>query len=532
MSLPRAAAADAGVRAASPAPPKRPGRRRPLGRAARPAAKATMTALLAFAAAATLGISPATSHTAAAAACRPGVGPGASDFDGDGRADLAVAAPYAAAGGKARAGSVRVLYGMRRPADLTQGPGEAELGDAFGSALTTGDFDGDSCTDLAVGASEEFAGTRRPGADGNGVVRIYHGSPGGLRPGAEIDITDLGGRRGSDRFGAALAAGDLDGDGDDELVIGAPGHGTGGAAGIYGMKGRRPYLFTQKTRWVGQRALPTDQFGAAVATGDFDGDGKAEAVVGAPGDTVRKDGQGSVTVVDPRRRRATLLTQSSPGIVGAAEKWDGFGAALAAADFDADGRDDLAIGVPGEGLTGNQRAMDYGDGTVHTVYGSPSGLRTARSESWSQNTLTGKPRYYDRFGAALAAADLNGDGDAELAIGVPGENAVQVLAGTRSGGLTKIGNVLIPGPKGGFGSALATVPTGARVRAASARHVPYDLVVASPGTGRLTLVRGGLKSSASGAVTGVRPGRTGRLPASASRDLYGYTMAAGAQRGR
>ncbi|WP_449066454.1 FG-GAP repeat protein, partial [Planomonospora algeriensis] len=71
-----------------------------------------------------------------------------SDFDGDGRADLAVAAPYTEVGGHARAGSVTVLYGMRTGRRLTQDdpgvPGEAENGDAFGSALAVGDFDGDA----------------------------------------------------------------------------------------------------------------------------------------------------------------------------------------------------------------------------------------------------------------------------------------------------------------------------------------------------------------------------------------------------
>ena len=108
-----------------------------------------------------------------------------------------------------------------------------------------------------------------------------------------------------------------------------------------------------------------------LATGDFNGDGRAEVAVGTPADTILKNGgQGSVTVLDVRGKKASLLTQDSPSIAGLGEAWDSFGAALATGDFNADGRDDLAIGVPGEGLTDNQRAMDYGDGTVDVVYGS------------------------------------------------------------------------------------------------------------------------------------------------------------------
>ncbi|MFS1299177.1 FG-GAP repeat protein [Streptosporangium longisporum] len=494
---------------------------------------------------------PAVASAAAPAASAPAAPPPAahasgacsgvpSDFDGDGRADLAVAAPYTRTGGHARAGSVTVLYGLRTARRLTQDAGVeraghteraepdddgepdrgapddderpdrgadgSETGDAFGSALATGDFDGDRCADLAVGVSEEDRS--RPGADGDGAVRLFHGSVGGLRPGETIDAGDLGRKRVPGRFGAALAAGDLDGDGDDELAIGAPGLG-GGAVGVYGLTGRRPSMVTQRTGWVGQHERETDQFGAVLATGDFDGDGRAEIAVGAPADTMLKNGQGAVTVLDVRRRRAVLLTQDTPGIGGRAEVWDFFGSALTTGDFDADGRDDLAIGVPGEGLSENQRAMDYGDGTVHVVYGSSGGLRAATSEAWSQRSLNGRPRYFDRFGAALAAGDLNGDGDDELAIGVPGENAVQILAGTRSGGLTRHGDLLVTGKGGDFGAALTAV--GGR-----------GLVVAAPRDGRLTLLRGTVRK---GPYPGIRPS-TARTLATAPKDaLFGYTFA-------
>ncbi|WP_449066455.1 FG-GAP repeat protein [Planomonospora algeriensis] len=142
-----------------------------------------------------------------------------------------------------------------------------------------------------------------------------------------LDAGDLGRRRGPDRFGAALAAGDLDGDGDDELVIGIPGLG-GGGVGVHGTEGRRPYVVTQRTRWVGQRERATDQFGSVLATGDFDGDGRAEIAVGAPADSLRKSGEGSVTVLDVRRRGPcasprTVRASSAPPSPGtvSAPRW-------------------------------------------------------------------------------------------------------------------------------------------------------------------------------------------------------------------
>lgn len=464
------------------------------------------TALLA-AACLTLPFLPTTIAGASVASC----GARPSDFDGDGLPDLAIAAPYETVDGHSRAGAVTVMYGSGQKARLSQAtpgvPGDPEIGDSFGSALAVGDFDGDGCDDLAVGVSEEFFGTPVPGADGNGAVQLFHGSPRGLTPGRQLSST----RRGSDRYGAALAAGDLDGDKADELVIGAPAMGTGGAVVVDGFKGRGRYHITQRS--LRQRSLVTDQFGSALTTGDFDGDGKDEIAIGAPADTVRLDGQGSVTVVNPRSRRAVLYTQSSPGVKGASEKWDAFGGSLAAADFDADGRDDLAIGVPGEGLSANQRAMDYGDGMVHIRYG------TGRWEAWTQRLLKGTPRYYDRFGVALAAGDFNGDGDAELAIGVPGENSVQVLASARKGGLTRHGDLLIKGRGRDFGASMTALPAVGRYRTLSTARPVDGLVVAAPGVGVITFVPG---SRRPGPFTGLRPGKAHKL--GNGPGLYGYAF--------
>ena len=159
------------------------------------------------------------------------------------------------------------------------------------------------------------------------------------------------------------------------------------------------------------------------------------------------------------------ITQNLKGVSGGMEPGDYFGAALAAGDFNGDGVDDLAIGVPGE---------DIGDvkdaGMVHILYGFDgrynneasgglvkgklTGREAYRHASFHQKTehITGKVERGDLFGAALAVGDLNDDGIDDLVIGVPGEDlkvngtnyvdagTVLVLYGSNGTGLTHNGH--------------------------------------------------------------------------------------------
>jgi hypothetical protein len=186
---------------------------------------------------------------------------------------------------------------------------------------------------------------------------------------------------------------------------------------------------------------------------DFDNDGFADLAVGVSAEDVGAIGDaGAVNVLYGAAGGLTgagsqLFTQASPEVAGIAEDGDSFGYALAAGDLDGDGFVDLAIGVPGEDTAIN------GVGAVNVLYGGVDGLGGAGSQLFTQASpgMVGTAEDGDQFGQALAVGDFDGDGVADLAVGVPGEG----LGATSSAGAV---NVLYGGADGlsGAGSQLFT----------------------------------------------------------------------------
>ncbi len=432
-----------------------------------------------------------------------------SDYNRDGYADLAIGVPLEDVGTGAatiaNAGSLNVIYGSKTTglsptaarADQTfsqDSPnieGAAEWGDYFGYSSTSGDFNGDWYTDLAIGVPREDIGTVVDG----GAVNVIYGSSSGLS--ATTQRTDQtwskqsvnieGDIESCQFFGFSLANGDFNGDEIDDLAVGAPSNlvdcggddnslffsdgvsGMSTVSIIYGSPSGlsatqipdlllTPQDFPIEGRSAGIGAAESGLgFGGSLAVGDFNNDAYDDLAIGFPGafdpDDESNEEAGAVEIIYGTSNGLSLnsvqhLTEDDIGFDSTINV--DFGAVLASGDFDADSNDDLAIGAFKEDAGFGTASATYG-GNVYVIYGSPSGLDPLSANDppqiWNQNRpqVEGDVEEFDYFGYSLAVGRFDSDGYSDLAIGVPYEDlgsfenagGVNVLYGS-SGGLRAI----------------------------------------------------------------------------------------------
>ena len=381
------------------------------------------------------------------------------DLTGDGIADLAVGAP----GENGGAGAVHVLKGSASGltaagsqyfSQATSGIfGDPVASDHFGASLAIGDFGGSSHGDLAIGVPDDDAGAL---AD-TGGVHVLPGSAAGLTAtGSQYWNQDSAGitdaAEAGDRFGAALAAGNMGNGSEADLAIGAPGENVG-AGVVHAIYGSAPGLaaagqqyWHQNTAGIPNAQEAGDHFGASLAIADFGDSAHGDLAIGAPDDDAAALSDAGVVHVVIGSTSGLTATgsnywyQNAPGISDGDEAGDRFGAMLAAGNVGNGARADLAIGAPGENV---------GAGVVHAIYGSASGLAAAGQQLWSQNSagISDADETGDHFGASLAIANFGGSAESELAIGAPEEDrgtlsdagVLHVVIGSASG-LTATGS--------------------------------------------------------------------------------------------
>jgi hypothetical protein len=347
------------------------------------------------------GLSPATTWTAVgdAATARFGTAVASADVNGDGYSDAIVGAP-GHDGGQTDEGRVYAFHGSASGLVATPAwTAESDIAqEHFGwSVASAGDVNGDGYGDVIVGTFDSDDGNQER-------AFVYHGGPAGLAATpawtGSVGQANVG-------FGTAVAsAGDVNGDGFADVIVGAPRFDNGqtdeGRAFIFAGSAAGLAL---SPLWTAESNQALSEFGRAVSgAGDVNGDGFTDVIVGAPEFTNGETAEG----------RAFVFAGAANG-PAAVPLWTGesnqadaaFGSAVATAgDVNGDGYSDIAVGAA------DYDAAVANAGRIVVHAGSPGGPGAAAFAFINGNILDG------RFGRALGpAGDANGDGRSELIVG-------------------------------------------------------------------------------------------------------------------
>ena len=429
---------------------------------------------------------PSSSSAAAAKLAMP------YDFDGDGRAELVTTTTTPPDKGDARFAvacctTLQIKHSkpgsptmsLRRDGQtLPEAAGVAKQDAGLASAIASADFNRDGYADLAIGTVPRASAAASPGTAA-GDVLVVGGSPGGLDLERVLRLDQdtegvPGGNEAGDRFGDALAAGDVTGDGYADLAVGVPGESVdeqpavsrgGSVSGrVVLFRGARAGLDTRSHEYGAPSGTELGgsklySFGDALAVGRLDAEGGPAdlAVLGRD-----QDGVTAVFVLTGTARGDAPLDTAAARVV----RWADFPELpplrgerlpLVAGDANGDGIDELAT------VSYLRTGSDPFEGAVAVIAGTPAGGKhTVTLLSQASKRMPGAVNGSEGLGMTARFGDLTGDGLAELAVGFPldrdrkpGAGAVLVLAGSADGLSSRDATLVTQDSPGVAGSAEA-----------------------------------------------------------------------------
>jgi len=345
---------------------------------------------------------------------------GAGDVNGDGFDDILVGAPGDDTAGTS-AGAAFLLYGPLYgdidPATAADAifVGEEPSDNAGDTVSGRGDINGDGFDDILIGAESADHGLA------NGTVYVVYGHAYGT---IDLSMADgaLLGESGSNEAAKTISgAGDVNGDGFDDILVGAsrPYSGTGESFVVHGPVYGAMSLSDAKANLLGESAM--DDAFVVSGAGDVDGDGFDDVLIGAAGDDDGGLNGGCAYLlygpvdgdVDLALADAKLLAEADG---------DGAGTAISdAGDVNGDGFADILVGAPWESTAANKT------GATYLVYGPVSGHI---SLSDADVKIVGETRWDEAGSAVSNAGDVNGDGFDDLLVNAENSNIGGTMAGT------------------------------------------------------------------------------------------------------